>query len=95
MTFTLHKSQVHFLVSRCLRFTNVRSFVCTGRLRNLRADCSTVVLYCVTITWPKLVKGSLQVTVVDVLAHVARASTAQTSWQVMQQDSGWWQREDT
>jgi len=28
-----------------------RSFVCRGRLRNLRADCSTVGLYCVTITW--------------------------------------------
>jgi len=25
--------------------------VCRGKLRNLRADCSTVWLYCVTITW--------------------------------------------
>jgi len=37
-----------------LQFTHVRSFVCGGRLQKLRADCSTVGLYCVTITWQRI-----------------------------------------
>jgi len=36
----------------------------------LRAVCSTVGLYCVTITWQQIFKGSLQVTVESVLPHV-------------------------
>jgi len=36
----------------------------------LRADCSTVGLYCVTITWQQIVKGSLQVAEEGVLQHV-------------------------
>jgi len=31
-----------------------RSFVCRGRLRSLRADCSTVDRYCVTIAWQQI-----------------------------------------
>jgi len=55
-----------------LQFAHVRYFTCKGRLRSLRADCSTVSLYCVTITWPQTFKGSLEVAVVlaDVLSHV-------------------------
>jgi len=34
-----------------LQFTHVRSFACRDKLRSLRADGSTVGLYCVTITW--------------------------------------------
>jgi len=33
-----------------LQATHVRSFSCTGRLRNLQANCSVVGLYCVKIT---------------------------------------------
>jgi len=33
-----------------LQFTHVCSFACRGRLWNLRADCSTVGLYCVKNT---------------------------------------------
>jgi len=36
----------------------------------LRADCSTVGLYCVTITWQQIVKGLLEVAVEGVLQHV-------------------------
>ena len=33
-----------------LQFTHVRSFACRDRLGNLREDCSTAGLYCVTMT---------------------------------------------
>jgi len=36
----------------------------------LRADCSALVLYCITITWQQIFKGSLQVTAVGVLPLV-------------------------
>jgi len=36
----------------------------TQTLRNLRAHCSTVDLCCVTISWQRIFKGSLQVTIV-------------------------------
>jgi len=39
-------------------------------LRNLRADCSIVGLYCVTIIWQQIFKGSLQVTIEGVFLHV-------------------------
>jgi len=47
-----------------LQFTYVGSFACRGRLRSLRGDCSTVGLYCVTITWQQIFKGLLQVAAV-------------------------------
>jgi len=34
-----------------LQFTHVPSFACKGELRKSRANCFTVGLYCVTITW--------------------------------------------
>ena len=46
-----------------LQFIHIRSFACRGRLRNLRAVGSIVGLYCVTITWQKILKARLQVTV--------------------------------
>jgi len=48
----------------------VRSFPGKIGLRNLLADCSTVGLRCVTITWQQIFKGLLEVTVVGVLPHV-------------------------
>jgi len=39
-----------------LQFTHVPSFACRGGLRKWRADCSTVGLYCVTITWQQIFK---------------------------------------
>jgi len=42
-----------------LQFTHVPSFVCRGGLRKSRADCYTVGLYYVTITWQQICKGSL------------------------------------
>jgi len=36
----------------------------------MRADLSFVDLYCFTITWQQIFKGSLQVTVEGVLLHV-------------------------
>jgi len=53
-------------MSCSLQFTYVRSFACKARLQNLRADCSTVALYRVTITWPQIFKGSFRVTTVGV-----------------------------
>ena len=69
MTLTQHKNQsgspfwCH--AGMRLQFTHVRSFACKGRLPNLLADCSTVGLYCVTITWQRTL-----VTVAGVLPHV-------------------------
>jgi len=53
-----------------LQFTHVLSFSYRGRLRNFRADCSIAGLYCITITWQHIFKGSLQVTIEGVLLHV-------------------------
>ena len=51
LTLTLYKSQVYSLFwclgAMSLQFVHVPSFSCKGKLRNLRAYCSTVVLYCV------------------------------------------------
>jgi len=52
-----------------LQFTHVPTFACRGRLRKSRGDCSTVGLYCVTITWQQIFKGSLYITVEGVLLH--------------------------
>ena len=56
----------HEVVS--LQFTHVRYFACRCRLQSLWADCSIVTLYCVTMTWQQIFKGS--VTVVGVVPHV-------------------------
>ena len=53
-----------------LHFTHVCSSACRGRLRNLLADCSTVGLYGVTITWQRIFKYLRQVPAVGVLLHV-------------------------
>jgi len=53
-----------------LQFIHVRRFICRGRLRNLRADCSTFCLYSVTIIWQQIFKVSLVVAEVGVLLHV-------------------------
>ena len=87
MTLTVHMSHVrcsgvmqHAVVN--LHFIHVRSFVCRGRLWNLRVDCSTVGVYCVSIAWSQIFKNSLHVTVAGVLLHVTvwNGST-QTLWQ--------------
>jgi len=52
-----------------LQFTHVPSFACGGGLRKWRADCSTVGLYCITITWQQICKGSFCITVAGVLLH--------------------------
>jgi len=56
------------------QFTRVHSFSCRGWLRNWQADCFIVGLYCVTITWQQIFKGSVQVTVVGVLPTGATPS---------------------
>jgi len=55
----------HAVVS--LLFTRVHSFAWP----NLGANFSGVRLYCVTIPWQQILKGSLQVTIEGVLPHVA------------------------
>ena len=52
-----------------LQFTRVPSFACRGGLRMSRADCSIAGLYCVTITWQQIYKGSLYITMPGVLLH--------------------------
>ena len=44
-------------------------FACRGGLRKSRADCSAVGLYCVTITWQQILKGSRYITGAGVLLH--------------------------
>ena len=48
---------------------HVPSFACWGGLRKSRADCSTVGLYCATITWLQICKDSLYNVVAGVLLH--------------------------
>jgi len=50
-----------------LQFTHVPSFVCRGGLRKSRADCSTVGLYCATMTWQQIFKISRYIAVAGVL----------------------------
>jgi len=54
-----------------LQFTHVPYFACRGWLRKSRADCSTVGLHCVTITWQQIFKISLYIAVAGVLLHEA------------------------
>ena len=42
----------------------------SGKLPNVRADCFTVGVYHVIITWQQIFKCSLQVTILCVLSHV-------------------------
>jgi len=65
------------LMSCRLQFTHVRSFACKERLRNLRADCSTVILCCVTITWPQRFASNY-----DSRRFAACDCWTQKSWQV-------------
>jgi len=65
-----------------LRFIRDRSFACTGRLRNVGTDCSNFGLYCVTITWQQIFKGSLQVAAIGVSSPVT--VERRHLWQVMQ-----------
>ena len=44
--------------------------VCRGKLPNFRADCFTVGLYRVIMTWLQIFKCLLQVTMLGVLSHV-------------------------
>ena len=58
-----HCTRVRFtIIVSCsdeLAFPHVPSFACRGGVRKSRADCSTVGLYCVIITWQQICKGSL------------------------------------
>jgi len=67
MTPTMQKKQVHcpgvLQGWVCNSLMSAALPVCRGKLRNLRGDCSTVGLYCVTITWQWILTCSLQVTV--------------------------------
>jgi len=69
MALTLHKSQLHCSgdAVMSLQFTHVHSFACTLTLRNLQARCSTVAHGCVTITWQRIFKGWLPVTIINAL----------------------------
>ena len=96
MTLTLDKSEkpgslfwFHAVMS--LQFTHVPSFACIGRLRNLRADCSTIGLYCETITLQQIFKSSHQVVVllVGVSQHVQLLNRDILAG-VMQRDSDCW-----
>jgi len=75
MTLTVHKKQVHCpgVVQWwvCSSLMSAALPVCGDKLRNLRADCSTVGLYCVTITWKRLFTCSLQVTAGGIFPHVS------------------------
>jgi len=63
MTLTLHKRQVHNygVVQWWACRSLVRSFASRGRLQKVRAGCCTDGLYCITITWQQIFKGSLRV----------------------------------
>ena len=65
MTLTLHKFRCDAVLS--LQFTHF-AFGC--KLRNLRAVCFTVGLYCVPRTWQQIFEGSLQVAEAGVFQHV-------------------------
>jgi len=78
MTLKLHKSQFAVLVSfsREIAVHLIRSFGCRYWLRKSGANCSTVSLCCVTITWQHIFEGSLQVAVVAVLPLVMKQLNA-------------------
>ena len=75
MTLTMHKNQVYCpgVVQWwvCSSLISAALAVCRGKLRNLHTDCSTVWLYCITITWQQIFMCSLQVTVGGIFPHVS------------------------
>jgi len=71
----------HEVVS--LQFTHVRYLGCRCRWQSLWVDCSIVTLYCVTITWQQISKGSVTVVGVLPLVTVERRHL----WQKMLLDS--------
>jgi len=65
MKLTLHKSQVH-------SYSVMQWWACSSLISPplpAEAGCSTVGLYCVTITWQHTCKGSLHITVAGVMLH--------------------------
>jgi len=75
MTLTVHKKQVHCpgVVQWwvCSSLMSAALPVCRDKLRKLRAYCSTVGLYCETITWQRIFTCSLQVTAGGIFPHVS------------------------
>jgi len=75
MTPTEHKKQVHCpgVVQWwvCSSLMSSASPIYRDKSRNLNTDCSTVGLYCVTITWQQIFTRLLQVTVLGVLPHAS------------------------
>jgi len=61
----ISSSNVH---SQLVSSSQGGSFYCFWLFKS-RADCSTVGLYCVTITWQQICKGSLYIVVAGVLLH--------------------------
>ena len=55
-----------------LRFTNMQTHV--AKLAT-RAHCCTVSLSCVTVTWQRMFKGSLQVTIINAFFRMCRLVT--------------------
>ena len=64
------RARFTILVSCNLQFNHVHSFFYRGRLRNWQAYCFVIGLYCVTIRWQQIFKGSLQIMVKGVSRHV-------------------------
>jgi len=66
ITLTLHKSQFIVLAqwSHETAVHLIHSFGCKCRLQTSGANCSTISVHCVTMTWQHIFNGSLQVTVV-------------------------------
>jgi len=58
-------------------------------LPKLESGCSAVGLYCVTITWQQIFKGSLT-SRYGSRCFAACDCQTQTSWQVMQRESDCW-----
>ena len=69
-----HCTRLRFAIpvtcSDALALHLIRFFACRGRLRNWGANCSTICLCCVTVTWQQIFEVALEVTVVGVLSHV-------------------------
>jgi len=96
MTPTMRKNQVHcpgvMQWCVCSSFMSAALLVCWGKLRNLRADCSTVGLHCITIPWQWIFACWLQVTVVGLFAACMRVLNAGS---LMQGDSEFWSGADS
>jgi len=79
ITLTLLKSQVHWSGLNCKQWwacSSLMSAFCLQRqAANLRADCSTVGLYWLILTWQRIFKCLLQVTVVCVCRMQGRRNS--------------------